>query len=246
LKALEEQHGDTEKRNTIPAQLDFLQSLDEVEMKSQKRIEEGELFVGFDPIAMKERAATQVKLRPGFREMMAKEEIKKLEMHIISVHWSAQFISAALQGSAASRSICANEIEIDPSTGKGTGRLTKSKDAGESEGRYGIRIAQHKVKEMKRILATRNRGDIMTIYAGDSNTDLAALLEANVGLILGNNKGFRETLTRLGFDSQLSKTVDEWKEKRRRSTQPSKPDLIIVEDWFKGAEVLEELLSKSK
>jgi hypothetical protein len=246
LASHKSQHESLDKQISIVAQLEFLQSLDEVELNSQKRIEQGGLFIGFDQVAMEERGRSQVRLRSGFKEMMAREHIRSLEHHIISVGWSARFISAALKGSTSPASICANEIEIDQRTGIGTGRLTKSNDAGASEGRYGIRIAQHKVREMKRILAAKERGEVLTVFAGDSGTDFAALLEADVGLILGENKSLRDTLTRLGLDSHLSKSVEEWKERRRTSKEPSKPDLVFVGDWFKGTEVIEALLGECK
>lgn len=246
LTSHKSQHERPDQQDTIAAQLEFSQSLDEVELKSQKRIEEGGLFVDFDPVAMEERGRSQVILRSGFREMMARDHIRNLEHHIISVGWSARFIKAALKDSTSPTSICANEIEIDERTGKGTGRLTKSDDTGASEGHYGIRIAQHKVREMRRILASKERGEVMTVFAGDSGTDFAALLEADVGLILGDNKYLRGTLTRLGLDSHLSQSAEEWKDKRGTAKQASKPDLVFVGDWFKGVEIIETLLGECK
>lgn len=240
LESHDAQYKGLKERNSLPLQLEYLQSLDEVELESQKRIEKGGLFVGFDLVAMEERAK-KVQLRPGWKEMMQKEKIRNLEHHIISVGWSARFIKAALQETTTPTSICANEVEVDPTTGRGIGRLTKSSDAGESEGRFGIRIAQHKVREMKRIMALRKD---KTVFAGDSNTDLPCLLDADVGLILGESKSLRNTITRLGLNSHLSHSVEEWKEKRKLGISPRKPDLVIVVDWFKGAEVIETLLQE--
>lgn len=242
LESHDAQYKGFKERNSIPLQLAYLQSLDKVELVSQKRIEKGGLFVDFDLVTMEERAK-KVQLKPGWKEMMHNNKIKSLEHHIISVGWSARFIMAALQETTKPTSICANEVEVDTVTGRGTGRLTKSSDAGESQGQFGIRIAQHKIREMNRIMASRQ--NVKTVFAGDSNTDLPCLLDSDVGLILGNSKSLRDTITRLGLDSHLSASVEEWKEKRKSaSLLTSKPDLVIVVDWFKGAEVIETLLQE--
>lgn len=233
LRAHDEKYDD-KKRQTIEKQLRYLQSLDDVELVSQKRIEEGGLFVGFDPAKMEKRAK-KVSLRVGWREAMATPEMQSIEKHIISVGWSARFIESALDRSTKPTSICANEIEIDADTGLGTGRLTKSRDSGTDEGRYGIRIAQDKTREMKRILKGRE-GRVLTVFAGDSNTDLPSLLESDIGLILGDNKGIRETIERLGLGAELSYSVEEWKQKRR-----SKPSLVAVGDWYEAAKIISEL-----
>ncbi|UZJ53435.1 hypothetical protein CBS101457_002755 [Exobasidium rhododendri] len=255
LKAHDAAYPDKE-RNCIASQMKYLESLDEVELASQERIERGGLFEDFDSVLMDQRAVEKVRFREGWREMTSKsasfQKSKGLEMHIISVGWSARFIKAGLQGTITPTSICANEIELDPQTGKGTGKLTKSNDAGGHGGNNsnnnsnpGIRIAQHKLREMKRILAGRE-GSVLKIFAGDSNTDLPALLEADVGLILGENKGIRDTIDRLGLASHLSNSVGEWKEKRsKRKGGAPKPDLILVVDWFRGAQVIEALQAES-
>jgi hypothetical protein len=225
---------------TMEEQLKFLESLDTVELKSQERIESGGLFMGFDPIAMENRGRENVKLRRGWEEISQSSSFTGLELHIISVGWSARFIQASLRDTVIPTSICANEVEIDSKTGKGTGRLTKSNDVGNSAGRFGMRIAQHKMREMKRLLQGRE-DKVLKVFAGDSNTDLPCMLEADVGLILGDSKSLRDTITRLGLTSNLSQSVEEWKQKRKSRGAAPKPDLIFVGDWFMGLEVIETL-----
>ena len=244
LATHDESYAD-KQRTTLGAQLQYLESLDAVELASQRRIEEGGLFLDFDPVAMEERARERVRLRDGWRESMAgmlngcRDSSTRIEHHFISVGWSARFIAAALQGTTTPTSMCANEVQIDPHTQRGTGRLTKSSDAGYAEGRGGIRVAQHKSREMRRIMKGRE-GSVTVVYAGDSNTDLPCLMDADVGLILGTSKSLLATIDRLGLRAHLSNSVEEWKEKRRGSAI-SKPDLILVQDWFKGAEVIAAL-----
>lgn len=242
----------------------FLGSLDEVELASQRRIEEGGLFCHFDPLAMEKRAVEQVELRTGWegfaRQTLAEDGV---EYHIISVGWSARFIAAALRRTPVSpppRSICANEVEIDPNTGRGTGRLTKSRDAKTAEmalgegratehvGRSGIRTGQHKIREMRRIRATLATStslphDLITVYVGDSTTDLPCLLEAGIGIVMGGKQSLRRTIDELGLDKYLQTSLQDAKPLigRRVSSQTSQdtPFLITVADWDGAQTVLD-------
>ncbi|PWN89588.1 hypothetical protein FA10DRAFT_268118 [Acaromyces ingoldii] len=222
-------------RDTLDGQLAFLDSLDDVELRSQARIEDGGLFKGFDPEQMDERARRQVTLRNGWAEAAAKRlAAEEVEHHIISVGWSARFIRAALGQSTHPTTICANEVELDSDTKRGTGRLTKSNDVG-APGLSGIRVGSHKLREMKRLLNARSRDSIMVLYAGDSNTDLPCLLEADYGLLLGDAAGLKKTLERIGLSHLVSDTVDDWLQ--------NKTKLVHVKDWVEGDRVLQACLS---
>lgn len=212
-------------------QFRYLESLDPIELASQKRIEEGGLFLGCDPLELEERATT-VQLREGWDEF-ASTVLRHVEHHVISVGWSARFIRKALLPSCQPHSICANEIEIDVNTGRGSGRLTKSTDGLRGEG--GLRIAQHKEREMKRIFRDRRA---TTVYAGDSNTDLICLLSASVGLVLGDGEGIKNTLDRVGMREVLCEDVTRWMEERRERRGNN---LVMVKNWGEAIRVVQSL-----
>lgn len=211
----------TSKKQTqldkLEAQLNLLQSFDSVELASQRRIEAGKLFLDCDPKGIERRASQGVEHRTGWQDFSARwlrPQPSNIVLHIVSVGWSARFIAAGLRETCTPASICANEVEVDSNSARGTGRLTKSRDAQRVEaslqdgphshsasmleGRSGIRVAQHKVREMRRILAARTADaaprPVLTVYAGDSATDLGALLEADVGLILANKGSLEKVL----------------------------------------------------
>lgn len=76
--------------------------------------------------------------------------------------------------------------------GKGTGMLTKSDEEG-------ICTGSDKLWEMKKIIEQRGLSeDIITVYIGDSNTDLPCLLHADIGIIVGDGKSVIETCERVG------------------------------------------------
>lgn len=258
LKEWKEAHAEFE--SSMDGYLAYLESLDKVELASQKRIQEGGLFRGCDIQKLEDRARRHVELRQGwkeFSEQWLQNKSNPLEYHIISVGWSARFIAAALQTSSPPASICANEVEVDPASGTGTGRLTKSHDAAAGNG--GIRIAQHKIREVNRILESKHSNlspKPLTIFVGDSTTDLAALLAVDLGLVIGGKSSLARTIehTILG-DSSLADgrwytTLDEARDslatliKETRNNLRKKQHrffLIRINDWHEASEVLKML-----
>ena len=246
------QHGPA---HDLEGQMRFLESLDEVELKSQSRIEQSGLFRGFDLQAMEQRAASQVEFRDGWTEVAKwlQEQSKKVQMHVISVGWSARFIAKALAsekgGSYTPAGICANEVELDASSGKGTGRLTKSRDCTEA-GRSGIRVAQDKQREMHRLIRSLDpEAKQVVVYCGDSNTDLGALLEADVGLIFGDASSLLATLERIGLGHvvvQGEKWAAAGGQVGKRRIQEKKKVLIHVRDWTRAQSILEKLLDEEQ
>jgi phosphoserine phosphatase len=77
--------------------------------------------------------------------------------------------------------------------GKGTGMLTKSDEEG-------ICTGPDKLREMKKLVERRGgqNEDIITVYIGDSNTDLPCLLYADIGIIIGDGKSVIDTCERVG------------------------------------------------
>jgi hypothetical protein len=79
------------------------------------------------------------------------------------------------------------------SEGKGTGIISKQDESG-------ICTGHDKLRDMKRCV--ENHGSlepILTMYVGDSNTDLPCLLHADIGIIMGNNSSLAETCRRVGI-----------------------------------------------
>ncbi|KAF8424531.1 hypothetical protein EV426DRAFT_665148 [Tirmania nivea] len=101
--------------------------------------------------------------------------------------------------------IYANEFIVDPETRVTTGEFSRRK-----EGR-GLWTAGDKVEVFDEVLALwgaerdgdgeekgTGEGETVTVYVGDSGTDLGCLLRANVGVVVGANRELGEKLGRLG------------------------------------------------
>lgn len=78
--------------------------------------------------------------------------------------------------------------------GRGTGMLSKSGDEG-------ICTGQDKLREMRKVMKQKGISeDDITVYIGDSNTDLPCLLYADIGIIIGEGKSVIETCNRVGVE----------------------------------------------
>ena len=274
---------DVKSIKTIAEQFDFLGSLAEVELKSNQRIEEGGLFKGWDPAAAEKRARTLVQLRPGVKDSLQRFLLahkETVQAGVISVSWSTVFVRAGLgvkhvkdeepqlqsagnhdEGDAFPlHFLRSNTIDLDPQTHLGTGKMSKS-------GTSGVRTGLDKLREMSKVLS--KTGPQLTVYAGDSNTDLPCLLYASVGLILGDNKSLQSTLERLGLADSVVNGFEAFQSRFKAShanVEAIKSDqndgkdllslleakkaedffLVRVGDWHEGTKVLETLLDHSE
>ncbi|PWN21623.1 hypothetical protein BCV69DRAFT_298624 [Microstroma glucosiphilum] len=131
---------------------------------------------------------------------------------IISVSWSTVFVRASLQPLPL-HFVYANDPVLDPITKRGTGALNKGAAEGEQEG--GIRTGLDKLRLMRREMskaeekrlqnasAQQGKTHSYSVYAGDSNTDLPCLIEASLGLILGEGASLLSTLERIGLRGRV-------------------------------------------
>ncbi|KAK7613233.1 hypothetical protein JOL62DRAFT_554582 [Phyllosticta paracitricarpa] len=212
------------ERTTIAEEKAWLTSLEDVDLRSVRRVEDAGLFTGITADTVSQGAAKavgsgQLQLRKGWENLLFRNEgnegILRGKISILSVNWSATFIREALLHAAYETKalqstlmnadvlrrtmqnidISANEFEgLDGFEGS-SGRLTKS-------GGKGIRTSQDKLERMP--IPHKFGGDELVIYVGDSCTDLEALLAADVGVCVrdepmgSGQRELAETLERIG------------------------------------------------
>ena len=250
-------------------QLEFLGAIDTVEVASVSRVEQGGLFRGMPKSALLERA-TKVQFRAGWDAfahwLHAETEARTVSADVISVGWSAEFIRHAIasreNGKDTIRNVYANEVQFDESN-EGTGTLTKSAPLNAldtpSNGKGGIRTALHKLHILRSLTdsnAERSKEKAVSVYVGDSTTDLPCLLAAHYGLIMKNSDAWP--------DSSLNKTIESTNPplkalytgceaflKLRADEIPRKDDsetagvLIRVDDWTQALAVVKHIQSHS-
>ncbi|KAK9449439.1 uncharacterized protein V1518DRAFT_416016 [Limtongia smithiae] len=216
------------QRTTIAAELAYLAALDSVEEASVRRVEQSRLFRGVTSADLTTQAL-RVRLQPGVGAVLRRcREEMHMRIGVVSVNWSGLFIHEVLRLNGICSDddeddglqIFCNDIDLD-TAGRGTGLLTT--------GSFCMRTGAHKAELLAAIRAspfTASREDIATqlansrlhgtlntgtddisitrrpkiIYIGDSTGDLAPLLKADVGVILGDKKSLRDTCARIGID----------------------------------------------
>lgn len=183
LERHEETYG---QRKTLDDQFSFLGSLGPVEKASVQRIEAAGVFQGVTHTDL-EKAAEHVRIRDGF-EAFCRRLDNDVCKEILSVNWSTEFIRLALPATTHPETwqITANSLGFDEQ-GKGTGSVSKDKEGG-------IRTGMDKLLYLKRRMSELHRiKDDLVVYIGDSNTDLPCLLEADLGIVFGNNESLAST-----------------------------------------------------
>lgn len=246
-------------RESWDKQLEFLERIDEVEVKSVARVEEGRLFEGMKKDDLLQRAS-QVQFRDGWDKFYSylSREVRegKVGAEIISVGWSGDFIQHAISSRAAGLEgitrVYANQVQMEPQ-GLGTGKLTKSFPLTlpneEQGGRGGIRTGIHKLNIMRS--ATESHGGFK-VYVGDSTTDLPCLVAADFGLIMKPKEEFEA--------SSIGKMINQTKPPIKRlyedhmeflNEEESQGEgeggvLIRVDDWNQALEVVQKIQSRTQ
>lgn len=184
---------------------EYLAMLDGVERRSIHRVEEGGLFRNLDVEKLLKRADT-VEFRPGWAKTVDFIKSRQgIQTYILSVNWSTMFIERSLSRfSIPNLTVISNEIETR--NGKGTGNLNSPTSI------YDIRSPNDKLMAMNSAVAS----DKKKIYIGDSLNDIACLMNADLGIIMGGSKSFLDTCERVGIsigrvDSGLCR-VEGWDE----------------------------------
>ncbi|KAK8197839.1 hypothetical protein HDK77DRAFT_478893 [Phyllosticta capitalensis] len=223
------------ERNTIAEEKAWLASLEGVDLRSVKRVEDAGLFAGVTANNVSQGASKavgsgQLKLRKGWENLLFRNEGNEgnllSHISILSVNWSATFIREALLHAAydtkvlqssemnadalrrtmQNMDIFANEFEGLNRLNGSSGRLSKS-------GERGIRTSEDKLERMP--IPRKYGGDELVIYVGDSCTDLEALLAADVGICIrdepmgSGQRELAEALERIGVPVHRLKLLAE-------------------------------------
>ncbi|GME62868.1 hypothetical protein GTA08_BOTSDO03052 [Neofusicoccum parvum] len=215
------------QRSTIAEEKAWLASLDLVDARSIRRVEDAGIFKGVTAAAVKSGAVKAVEtgelaLRDGWADLLA----QATKITVLSVNWSAAFIRESLRAAAARDrdaevllqavdriDILANEIDglDDPHGSSGLLNSCKSNADGESNG---IRTSADKLANMP--TPAKYGGDALVVYVGDSATDFEALLAADVGICIrdedepsSGQRELAETLARVGVEEHRIKLLAE-------------------------------------
>lgn len=161
-------------REDLQAEIKFQSGLQQVELSSISEMERLLLFRDV-PEKLFHQQAEKVALRPGFLEFLRSALDKDIPVVVLSINWSRVFIEAALAFHGVDTSklrILVNDLAMDPSLGRATGRFAPSPS---------IRTGPDKLAAVQDLV--RQCGPNV-VYVGDSSTDLLSLLEVPLGVVM--------------------------------------------------------------
>lgn len=200
------------QRKTLEQELTYLSSLHGVEKRSVERVEACGIFrnvcVGdVDGAAVGCWEGGSIALRSGWRRLVESVQ-RQGEVAIVSVAWSRRFIATSLReadraaggdkAAVGDIAVVANEISAD-----GSGMLDRYFERRDGGG--GVWSADDKAAVMEGFVS-RGEGKPVVVFIGDSVTDLACLVNADVGVCIrdevltGEQEGLREVLERVGVE----------------------------------------------
>lgn len=227
-----------ESRTTVKQELDWLASLQPIEKASVQRFVDHRIFQGLtlesiDKHACDVVAFSKVELSPGWKKLLLSSAVNgdtQPEISVVTVNWCAQFIRSALLHSLQMDSEQVSDTESDqlaelPIYGNAYGEVKSSEGGNEKsstsavmDGRIvpthlkGIHVAQDKVDVIRTIrLADTEKGPEtiwLSIYIGDSSTDLAALIsdQIDIGIYIRPASDDQDTSPPPG--TELSRTLE--------------------------------------
>ncbi|KXZ50218.1 hypothetical protein GPECTOR_17g855 [Gonium pectorale] len=188
----------------------FLERLSDFDERMNAVVEESGILKGSTEQELA-AAGAALPLRPHCRETLSGALRRGIPVRVLSVNWSDVYVGAALglptqlaradeapamgAGAAAGGAVglSCNSLQLD-SAGLTSGRLTKRVQSARDK-----RNALAALREALAAAATAGGGGGgAVVYVGDSVSDLAALLAADVGVVVGTNRLLRRVAERFG------------------------------------------------
>ncbi|PKI39089.1 hypothetical protein CRG98_040513 [Punica granatum] len=206
--------------------VEALQQLAEFEKRANDRVIESEVLKGLNLEDIK-RAGERLILQDGctaFFQKLIKSENVDVNVHVLSYCWCGDLIrSALLSGDLSVLNIHANELAFDDSIS--TGEIVKNMES-----------PIDKVQAFRDILRNHEDKKNVTVYIGDSVGDLLCLLEADIGIVIGNSSSLRRIGDHFGVSfvplfSGLVKKQKEYDEGSPSKWNSRSGTLYSVSSW---------------
>lgn len=188
------EHSDAWRRKDWHRELQYLNGLRKIELRSTQRVKDSGIFKGFTQDAsrlynagMKDVRDGRVKLQRGFEQLI--QDLNKLpgpvQLHIVSLNWSVSYIRGVLgpQAVSAISTIIANEIDAG-----GAIRPCTATEMGAEGPVGGIPLLTGEDKALAVDNIVRRLHGVCDLYIGDSLGDLACL-RAFRGIAIAGGEG---------------------------------------------------------
>ncbi|KAI7904152.1 uncharacterized protein BX663DRAFT_504118 [Cokeromyces recurvatus] len=191
--------------NNFKAFIDQLNSYRHVELASLQRVSQHNVFKGLShhDLVMAGRQLSTTELQPGLITTLLSQTYYQPQIRIISLNWSKDWIMGFLKHhlpTLTKEQIFSNDLRFNEQ-GICTGEIEASILTASDK--------QHIIQGLKK--------QLKTFYIGDSLGDIEALVEADIGIIIGKDKGLIDALARYNYhpEEDVSKSsklyrVNQW------------------------------------
>ncbi|KAF7724288.1 hypothetical protein EC973_001189 [Apophysomyces ossiformis] len=170
--------------NTSIPPWEQLDALRPVEKASLDRISNHKLFQGLtqEQLHSAAKSLSSTYLQPGVLEVLNKV---KEQLHIVSLNWSKDWILGFLSPLELPREqVHSNDLEFDKD-GRTTGLIQQH-----------LLTTGDKKREVEAIMQSDSKAK--TVYVGDSLGDLLPIVEADAGVVIGNDTSLLDAIKQMG------------------------------------------------
>eukprot|EP00127_Corallochytrium_limacisporum_P005547 Clim_evm64s207 gene=Clim_evmTU64s207 len=161
------------------------------------------------------RASSNAKdlVRPGVIELLRSLDNSGVDVHVISLNWSRDFIYHMLNELIPREKIHCNDLLFDEEGEESSGALqVKMAHADDKEKLF------HSLVETSRPLQKGKGGASM--FVGDSHTDLLPMITADVGILIGQNQQALKVCDRFGVQVKPVHDIGEDYENKENRNGP--------------------------
>lgn len=148
--------------------VDFLSEIESLEMVSIDRVMKEKFLAGLRKEQLR-KAGSQIQKQKGAAAILSEIRSAGVTVEILSANWSQTFVNAAVKGLC--DSVVTNRLLFD--------------EQGYSTGEIELRVVS--ARDKWRHFKSRRSKTGLTGYIGDSMSDLRAILEADIGILVGEN-----------------------------------------------------------
>ena len=209
--------------------VDFLKSFEELETASIQRVIAKGFLEGLTREGLRAVGRNVVK-KPGVDRVLSAMQADGVEVEVLSANWSKALIGGATEGLC--DRIITNSLMYDAE-----GRSTGDIHLGVVSARDKLRELTERKKNPPRPDETGAGGVTRTLYIGDSISDFLAILNADLGVLIGQNRTAMQTIERFQIPTQR---VQE--ETRFDASQRYQGTILLIDSW----KTLEAFLSSTE
>ena len=198
--------------------VDYLKSFEELETASIQRVMSKGFLEGLTRQALRAVGRNVVK-KPEVERVLSAMRAEGVAVEILSANWSKTLIEGATEGLC--NQIITNSLQYD-ATGRSTGNIHLHIVSARDK----LREFRDRKKNPPNPKGIWDRGVTRTLYIGDSISDFLAILDADLGVLIGQNRTAMQTIERFHLPTQRLQEGT-----RFDSSRHYRGTILLIDSW---------------